>query len=54
MIGRWFLYLNSLASGMENATRIEMVIVSSASMWIDLDCVSQKTLLPYASSMLSV
>ena len=48
MTGRWFLYLNSLASGVENIAKTEMIIFPRGSMWIDVHYVIQKTLLPYA------
>lgn len=47
------MYLNFLASGIENAAKRGMVILPSGSMWTDLDSVSQKTILLYAFSMLS-
>ena len=48
MTGRWLLYLNSPASGIENAVKTEMILLPRGSVWIDLDTL-QKTLLPHAS-----
>lgn len=39
MTGRWFLYWNSLAGGIQKAAKREMVILPSGAVWIDLTAV---------------
>ena len=46
MTGRWLLYLNSPASGIENAVKTEMILLPRGSVWIDLDSVFRRLVCP--------
>ena len=45
MMGRWLLYLNSPAGGIENAVKTEILLPRS-SMWINLDSSSEDSSAP--------